>query len=131
MVKVVCRTVCGAIELNVTLADKQLAKPLTDALLTPFLGAYNKKRPGEEPLTAAATQHARRAVSLARTCLPPRPRGTEGFGLGLLHAEERHRLCGRCQRVPKSLMSLMPRPIVTPRRSLAWRSMARSSRPTR
>ena len=58
MAKVVCRTICGGIELNVTLAAKQLAKPLTDALLTPFLGAYNKKRPGEEPLTAAALQHA-------------------------------------------------------------------------
>lgn len=86
MVKVVCRTVCGAIELNVTLADKQLAKPLTDALLTPFLGAYNKKRPGEEPLTAAAQKHCQKAVSVARPCLPPRPRGTEGFGPGLLHA---------------------------------------------
>ena len=49
--KVVCRTVCGSVELNITLTAKFLAKPLKDALLTPFLGAYNKKKPDEPPLT--------------------------------------------------------------------------------
>ena len=35
MSKVVCRTVCGSIELNITLTPKFLAKPLKDALIKP------------------------------------------------------------------------------------------------
>eukprot|EP00966_Prymnesium_polylepis_P288268 6658460-Prymnesium_polylepis.2 len=34
---------CGDVELKITLTDKWLAKPLADALIEPFLGAYAKK----------------------------------------------------------------------------------------
>ena len=43
--KVVCRVALGAITLKLTLTPKVLAKPLGAAVLTPFLGAYNKKTP--------------------------------------------------------------------------------------
>ena len=51
--KVVCRTVCGSIELNVTLTTKLLTRPLRHALVNPFIDAYNKRRPDEPPLSAS------------------------------------------------------------------------------
>ena len=42
---VVCRVALGAVTLKLTLTPKLLAKPLGAAVLTPFLGAYNKKTP--------------------------------------------------------------------------------------
>ena len=41
--KVVCRVKLNAVTLKLTLNSKLLAKPLTAAVLTPFLNAYNKK----------------------------------------------------------------------------------------
>lgn len=41
--KCICRVRCGRVELKLTLSEKLLVKPLTAAVLTPFLGAYNKK----------------------------------------------------------------------------------------
>ena len=40
---------CGDIELKLTLNEKWLAKPISAALIKPFLGAYAKKV-GESPL---------------------------------------------------------------------------------
>ena len=40
-------------QLKLTLTPKFLAKPLDAALITPFLGAYNKKMKDATPLTAA------------------------------------------------------------------------------
>ena len=40
-------------QLKLTLTPKFLAKPLVDALVTPFLGAYNKKMKDATPITAA------------------------------------------------------------------------------
>ena len=45
MEAVVCHTSFDTIELKITLAPKFLHKSLRDALLNPFLKAYNKKRP--------------------------------------------------------------------------------------
>ena len=41
--KLIIRVKCNEIELKLTLAAKFLAKPLAEALLTPFLSAYSKK----------------------------------------------------------------------------------------
>ena len=43
MSKVVARVSCGSVELKLTLTPKFMAKSLTDAVLKPFLGAYNKR----------------------------------------------------------------------------------------
>ena len=51
--KVVCETKCAAVTLKITLTSKFLAKPLVDALLNPFLGAFNKKNKDAAPLAAA------------------------------------------------------------------------------
>lgn len=40
---VACRTRCGDVELKITLTAKFLAKPLKEALVEPFLKAYNKR----------------------------------------------------------------------------------------
>ena len=48
--RVVCHTRCSGIELKITLTQKFLTRSLRDALIIPFLGAYNKKRPDEPPL---------------------------------------------------------------------------------
>ena len=45
---------CGSVTLKLTLNAKILAKSLKDGCITPFLGAYNKKYPDAEPLTADA-----------------------------------------------------------------------------
>ena len=42
--KVVCTVRCNAVTLKLTLTAKLLSRSFTDALLTPFLGAYNKKK---------------------------------------------------------------------------------------
>ena len=49
---VCCRVVCTTTELKMTLPPKVLAKPFTDAVVIPFLEAYNAKRPSEAPLLA-------------------------------------------------------------------------------
>ena len=50
--KVIALVKCTTVELKLTLNQKTLAKPLCDALITPYLGVYNKKKPEEAPLTA-------------------------------------------------------------------------------
>ena len=52
--KVIAVVKCTTIELKLTLTAKVLAKPLEAAAITPFLGAYNKKKPDEPPVTASA-----------------------------------------------------------------------------
>jgi hypothetical protein len=42
---VVCRTVCGEIELKITLTAKFLSRPIKDALVEPFLKVHNKRAP--------------------------------------------------------------------------------------
>ena len=64
--KVIAHVSCGSVTLKLTLNAKILAKSLKDGCITPFLGAYNKKYPDAEPLTADA---------LCRLVQPPmRPR---------------------------------------------------------
>ena len=52
--KVIATVTCGAVTLKLTLTAKVLAKSLRDGCITPFLGAFNKKNPGDAPLTADA-----------------------------------------------------------------------------
>ena len=52
--KVIAHVSCGSVTLKLTLNAKILAKSLKDGCITPFLGAYNKKYPDAEPLTADA-----------------------------------------------------------------------------
>ena len=66
MPHIVCHTVCGSIELKITLTSKSLARPLVEALLTPFLTVYNKKRHDEPPLTVALLAH----VEINGTAVP-------------------------------------------------------------
>ena len=46
----VCRVSCLSVELKLTLGPKLLARPFVDAVVTPFLKAYNNKNPGDPPL---------------------------------------------------------------------------------
>ena len=50
--KVICRVVCDGVELKLTLTPKFLEKTLVDALINPYLGVFNKKRPDDPPVTA-------------------------------------------------------------------------------
>ena len=51
--KVVCTVTCADVTLKLTLTPKFLSRPLVDALVNPFLGAYNKRQPpGMPPLEA-------------------------------------------------------------------------------
>jgi tetratricopeptide (TPR) repeat protein len=51
MPKVVARVSCDGVELKLTLTPKFLEKTLAAALIGPFLGAFNKKRPDKPPVT--------------------------------------------------------------------------------
>lgn len=47
----ICTVKCDGVTLKLTLKQKLLDRPFITALIAPFLGAFNKKRPDAEPLT--------------------------------------------------------------------------------
>lgn len=51
--KPVAVVTCGTTKLKLTITQKFLDRPFVAAVIEPFLGAYNKKRPDETPLTFA------------------------------------------------------------------------------